>query len=410
MKSIGPYVAARDLTGDRPAGAVRTLRATDRLTGIPVLLHVLPHAVPLPELPQDPALLLPSEGGIDGDTAYVVTELPPHALPATDPVLAARGGLAALAALHGAGLTHGGVDAAQLWSVDGRVALAGAGLPWGGEATPAGDLRDLLRTLETLGGVPPALRDVPDEATARDLLARLDVPVQEPEKGRAAPDWAAASASPLPTSLVAIASSAEPVRTDSADEQAPAPQASEAEPPSKAAEVAPLPPTARSIPTERVPARRVAGDPVRITWDANGTRRVIKSGRDEVPRRPGWRRPVLTLFLLLLIVLLLFAGWRAWRSSTVPVSASASQTPSAACCDVRFTVQGTPAAPVRLSLVSAPAGVKVDPDRVVGQAPGTVRLPQPGTYTLRVAAEGYTPGMVTVKVPSAVPVQITLTP
>lgn len=419
MKSIGLYVAARDLTGDRPAGAVRTLRATDRLTGIPVLLHVLPHAVPLPELPQDPALLLPSEGGIDGDTAYVVTELPPHALPATDPVLAARGGLAALAALHEAGLTHGGVDAAQLWSVDGRVALAGAGLPWGGEATPAGDLRDLLRTLETLGGVPPALREVPDEATARDLLARLDVPVQEQEAGRAAPGLAVASASPLPTSSVVTARSAEPVRTDSAGtdpagEEAPAPQAGEAEPRSKAAEVTSLPPAARSIPTERVPARRVAGDPVRITWDANGTRRVIKSGRGEAPqaapRRPAWLRPVLALLLLLLLIALLIAGWRTWRSSTVPVSTPASQTPSAACCDVRFTVQGAQGVPVRLSVMTAPEGVQVKPGQEVGRAPGTVHLPQPGTYTLRVAAEGYTPEMVTVKVPSAVPVQITLTP
>ena len=38
------------------------------------------------------------------------------------------------------------------------------------------------------------------------------------------------------------------------------------------------------------------------------------------------------------------------------------------------------------------------------------RLPRSGAYTLRVAAQGYTPGTVTVTAPSAVPVQITLTP
>lgn len=412
MKPIGPYVAARDLTGNRPAGAVRTLRATDRLTGMPVLLHVLPHAVPLPELPHDPALLVPSEGGIDGDTAYVVTELPPNALPASDPVLTARGGLAALSALHGAGLTHGGVDASQLWSVDGRVALAGAGLPWGGEATPEGDLRDLLRTLETMGGVPPALRDVPDGATARDLLARLDVPApadgptQERQAEREAPP-----AAPLPAPLVVTAGSAEPIRTGPAGEEASVSSADEGPSPG-GAEVASVPPTAPHSSAGRVPARRLASEPVRITWDTDGTRRVIKSGHaapQAVPRRPGWLLPALALLLLLLLI----AGWWAWRSSaatSVPVSTSAARTTTPPCCDVRFTVQGAPGVPVRLSLVSAPAGVKVDPDRVVGRAPGTVRLPQPGTYTLRVAAEGYTPGMVTVKVPSAVPVRIALAP
>ncbi|MDB5046079.1 MAG: hypothetical protein JWQ08_2129, partial [Deinococcus sp.] len=59
MKPIGPYVAARELPGRDLAGRsaaldgpeVRTFRATDRLTGMPVLVHVLPFAVPVPQVP-----------------------------------------------------------------------------------------------------------------------------------------------------------------------------------------------------------------------------------------------------------------------------------------------------------------------------------------------------------------------
>jgi hypothetical protein len=188
MKPIGVYVAARELPGRDVIGngvdpaAVRTLRATDRLTGMPVLVHVLPNsttsaALPVPQLPDHPALLPYADEGMDGDDAYLVTELPLHAVLAADPVLAARGALAGLAALHGAGLVHGGVSASQLWSVDGRVALAGAGLPWGaGPGSPDDDLRALADALAQLGGVPEPLRplqDAPGTLTAEAALARL---------------------------------------------------------------------------------------------------------------------------------------------------------------------------------------------------------------------------------------------
>ncbi|GAA5511607.1 hypothetical protein Dcar01_00318 [Deinococcus carri] len=436
MKPLGPYVAARDLTGDRPAEAVRTLRATDRLTGMPVLLHVLPHAVPLPDLPSNPSLLLPSEGGIDGDTAYMVTELPPHALPASDPLLTARGALSGLAVLHGAGLTHGGVDAAQLWSVDGRVALAGAGLPWGGEATPERDLRDLLHTLDTLGGVPPALRDLPPGVSAHDLLARLDAPpelpqtpapVAPPEPSQPNPSQAGEEGTvPLsipPSTPVVLAASVPPLQHgDAAGEATPSPQAElevggDLTAPASVREVhegeeaTPVPAAPASTP-ERVTGRRVVGEPVRIRWNADGTRELVKPGR-EAPapaarsRRPAWLWPLLILLVLLLGLGLWWARRSAAVSSATPAPVTAT---AAACCDVRFVVRGASGVPVRLSLLSAPGGVKVDPDREVGRAPGTVHLPRPGTYTLRVAAEGYTPGTVTVTVPTGLPVPVTLAP
>ncbi|WP_415831363.1 hypothetical protein, partial [Deinococcus frigens] len=129
MKPIGPYVAVQTLPppADGVAAAdspIQTLRATDRLTGIPVLLHVLPHAQGLPEVPSSPDLLPVVDSGMDGEHAYLVTELPLLAHPAQDPLLTARGALAALSALHAHGLAHGGVSRAQLWNYDGGVALA----------------------------------------------------------------------------------------------------------------------------------------------------------------------------------------------------------------------------------------------------------------------------------------------
>lgn len=398
MKPIGPYVAARDLGGD-PTAAVRTLRATDRLTGMPVLLHVLPHAAPLPELPDSPALLRPSEGGMDGDTAYIVTELPPHAHPARDPLLAARGGLEGLAALHSAGLTHGGVSAAQLWSVDGQVALAGAALPWGGDPTPEEDVRALLGALETLGELPASLRDLSQGANAQDLLTRLDAPQEAPPLRATSSAEAEAEPTPIPvpadkpesdapSSIVVTAAPVEPSPTSTSEPSRVAPP--------------PSPPT----------SRRRLGEDVRITWNPDGTRRVVKPGQEAAhqreTRRPAWLWPLLALLVLLALAA---AVW-AWRSGTGTDATTTTETAALApaCCTLTFAVQGEAPGPVRLSVVRAPAGANLKAGAEVGTAPGAVTLPTPGEYVLRVAAEGYAPAQVTVTAPSAVPVTIDLAP
>ncbi|MPY67797.1 hypothetical protein F8S09_14085 [Deinococcus sp. SDU3-2] len=399
MKPIGPYVAARDLGGD-PTAAVRTLRATDRLTGMPVLLHVLPHAAPLPELPDSPALLRPSEGGMDGETAYIVTELPPHAHPARDPLLAARGGLEGLAALHAAGLTHGGVSAAQLWSVDGQVALAGAALPWGGDPTPEEDVRTLLGALETLGELPASLRNLPEGATAQELLARLDAPQEAPPlrtnspaeaEAEPAPDPAPADEPDARSSIIVTAAPAE-VDPEPAPKSTPEPS-----------RVAPSP-----------TSRRRLGEEVRITWNPDGTRRVVKPGQEATPAprretsRPAWLWPLLAL----LAVLALAAAVWAWRSGSGADAPTATRTAASAsaCCTLTFAVNGEAPGPVHLSVVRAPAGANLKAGTEVGTAPGAVPLPTPGEYVLRVAADGYAPAQVTVTAPSAVPVTIDLAP
>lgn len=181
MKSIGPYVLARassgaGAAGPAPSGAARPLWATDRLTGIPVLLA--PLAAPLaelPTLPGHPALLAPTDLlHVEGEGDFLVTELPLQAAPATDARLAARGVLQALDALHRRGEAHGQVSAGHLWSVDGLVRLTGAGVP--GAGTPAGDLRDLARALDELGGLPAGLevlRAAPETLSAGEALRRL---------------------------------------------------------------------------------------------------------------------------------------------------------------------------------------------------------------------------------------------
>lgn len=204
VKSIGSYVAARNVPAGPEHAAIQTLRATDRLTGMPVLLHVLPHMPRLPELPEHPQLLPIVDHGNDGTGGYVVTELPMQATPASDAVLAVRDGLEALAALHMHGLTHGGISAAQLWEVDGRVVLAGAGLPWQVEPTTGGDLRDLARTVESIGALPAALealREAPDSMDARtalSLLNRPTAPIPVPAEPRA---HASDTQSPAPSGM-----------------------------------------------------------------------------------------------------------------------------------------------------------------------------------------------------------------
>lgn len=189
MRTIGPYVVRREVTphragagpsGDGAAGRrffARTLRATDRLTGMPVLLHPLEATVPVPQLPAHPSLL-PFTGLVaEVAHSYLVTELPLPAEPESDPERAARGALEALAFLHGQGLTHGALDSGQFWRVGGAFKLSGAGLPRPGlHPAPADDLHDLGAALADLGPLPPALsglRENPGALSARELLSRL---------------------------------------------------------------------------------------------------------------------------------------------------------------------------------------------------------------------------------------------
>lgn len=198
MKPYGPYVAARTLH----EGAVRTLRGMDRVSGMPVLLYLLPTAPgELPHWLHRRLIPFTDEGSQDG-ARFVVSELPPHAAPASDPQVAARGLLEALVEIHASGRLHGGLTPAQVWAVDGDIRLAGAGLPWGelgagfdapeGGKSQAADLYALGCTLEALGGVPDPLRALLSEdpaarPSAQEALAALRHPFA-PQPEAAQPD------------------------------------------------------------------------------------------------------------------------------------------------------------------------------------------------------------------------------
>jgi hypothetical protein len=180
--------------GSPVSGHPVPMHGLDRLTGMPVLLHRLSEfVVPLP-LPDSPYLLPVGEVDVWDAQPYAVTELPLSASPVTDPLLAARGALHALADLHRAGLVHGGLNASQLWQVGRGVQLAGAGLPWDQSATPASDMQALGQALDALGPRPAALKDL-ERLTAEQALERL-YPVAErvsPAPEGHADVWPAAS-------------------------------------------------------------------------------------------------------------------------------------------------------------------------------------------------------------------------
>ncbi|WP_291427021.1 PEGA domain-containing protein [Deinococcus sp.] len=233
MTAIGPYVVIREVSptpgtpvrSDEGGGVSRTLLVTDRVTGMPALLHGLCRPRPAPQLPRSPSLLPFVDLVRSGDDTYLVTELPPQVTAANDPVLAARGALSALNVLHMSGLAHGAIDAGQLWSVDGRVMLAGGGLtPLGPDYTAARDLRDLAVALDQIGGLPGILgllRDPPTDLSAQDARKLLEAGARD-EMSASAPSLSPAS---LFGSGTLLPQQGSYVRQSSLDESGPSPAA-----------------------------------------------------------------------------------------------------------------------------------------------------------------------------------------
>ncbi|MBZ9750428.1 hypothetical protein K7W42_06085 [Deinococcus sp. HMF7604] len=536
MNALGPYVAARELPG-RPSSPVRTLRATDRLTGMPVLLHVLSGPEwpgGWPDLPPHPHLLPALDSGQSSGEAYLVTELPLQARPASDPELTARGALSALDALHTRGLVHGGLSRSQLWSVDGHVLLAGAGLPWGGDARPADDLYALAVILDELGGLPARLRALvtqPGTLSAAQALAALTGDSAAPQRLREAPPPPAAPTEAEPTRPSRVsprplnAERAAPAPISPADNSAaphdgtpivlgdpvaeaaatPAPAAPtptgpetpqerrrrqneerraqaildaqaaaerrarqwQAEGPPPATPPAPIqigfaddlpgwtpteaaPPASRPVPTgpvERLPASlrrppqpeatgadgptpaepagtlapspdtrlppRLPREPIRIGWDEDESWRVVREApapprtRPAMPEwaRPEWFGPRRAAAVLAALVVL-GGGW--WAMTHRPEQTAPLAPALGGCCDVRVTLRGAAATAANLNLLSAPDAARLTPGQQMGQVPGTLHLPVPGTYRFKVVAPGWSPANLTVTVPRRQPVTIDL--
>ena len=139
-------------------------------------------------------------------------------------------------------------------------------------------------------------------------------------------------------------------------------------------------------------ARQLA--PIRMSWGRDGERQVL--------RRRGPREELLRWLLPTLGVLLL-----AFAVSAVP-RALRSAAP-APCCDVAFQLLGAGAEQrADLTLLSAPPAAGWQRGAQLGQAPGTLHLPAPGTYRIKVSAAGYAPARVDVTAPRREPVTVQL--
>ena len=139
-------------------------------------------------------------------------------------------------------------------------------------------------------------------------------------------------------------------------------------------------------------ARQLA--PIRMGWGRDGERQVLRQRgpREELLR---WLLPTLGVLLL------------AFAVSTVP-RALRSAAP-APCCDVAFQLLGAGAEQrADLTLLSAPPAAGWQRGARLGQAPGTLHLPAPGTYRIKVSAAGYAPARVDVTAPRHEPVTVQL--
>ncbi|UWX63277.1 hypothetical protein [Deinococcus rubellus] len=125
------------------------------------------------------------------------------------------------------------------------------------------------------------------------------------------------------------------------------------------------------------------------------------------PHRPSANRfnPLWLLVLVLAAVLVMLLAQRAFRSSGPALSA-------AACCTVTAQLVGSSgqslSAPVKVSVVSAPAASRLKVGALIGQAPGPLALDTPGNYALNVVGDGYAAQTVNVTVPTAQPLVIKL--
>jgi hypothetical protein len=152
--------------------------------------------------------------------------------------------------------------------------------------------------------------------------------------------------------------------------------------------------------------------PVKIGWSQDGSWKAVKEdqaagGSDLSGSRPGVR-PAFNPLWLIGGVGVLLAALLIGRLVSRPVPVASVP----GCCTVSSQLVGSNgealSAPVDIKLVSAPAGSHLQVGALVGQAPGALKLDEPGAYTLTVAADGYAAQQVDLTVPTQEPLKIVL--
>ncbi|GHF93035.1 hypothetical protein GCM10017783_01130 [Deinococcus piscis] len=370
MRRLGGYELQRNLGG---TDAAQVWQGLESASESPALIFVLPAAYLLSARPdlatRHPALLplahsgvaeVPGENGQPGGrAAYLGSALPPGAEPLRSLDRAALLDLlGALATLHRAGAAHGGVRPELLWRRGNQVYLAGAGVPWQREREPNPlAVPDFAQDVRRLGG---ALADVREEA---DLPAGWLPALREATAPQAAQDLLARW------------------------QEEPRPElAAQPNPPQKLTATRPL------VPTPPRPATPPPATPL------SSAAPVTASG--------GVRRGVSPWpWLLTSLALAGVLAGSFWAYQNLKVPGAPLEPP--ACCEVRYTVRGSEV-PVQLRVLDAPPQLTVDPQQAEGTAPGTMQLPGPGEYRIRVSADGYAPQTISVTVPRSLPVAIEL--
>jgi hypothetical protein len=145
--------------------------------------------------------------------------------------------------------------------------------------------------------------------------------------------------------------------------------------------------------------------PIRIGWSDDDSWRPVRAPTPPVPSGP----PLVVLVLGGLLTVALLAGlfWFLRGNGTATNSPTANPTTSVPSV-VTFQFDPPQTRSGRLTVVTAPAGAKLQPGAVLATIPGPVLFTAPGTYRLSVTVEGYETTETTLQIPGAGPVILKL--
>lgn len=150
-----------------------------------------------------------------------------------------------------------------------------------------------------------------------------------------------------------------------------------------------------------MPARQLRS--VKMRWDDKDK----TWHKVDQERRPGLTMtPALWAAILVPLLLIGLLAWSLRRGSAAP-GASASSASAQECCTVQVQVSGGDGQ-ASISILNTTSTGTWAAGKVIGTVPGPLRLPGEGTYHLNVSAEGFSPAIVEVTVPTEQPLKINL--
>ncbi len=380
MQRVGAFLVKGQL---RKEGAIEVLEALDPLTGGLVLLFRpmtgLPPRIEVPRvLPYEP----PVEDAWVVELPFGVASAERYLGEADLDRLAAwtRRLLVTFSELEENGLRHGKLTPGDLWVRGEAVWVSGVGVPW---PDPEPDAPRLVAALKALAGEAwagwPGAGVLEALAEGRlgyaDALAALSEPAAPVPEAPPAPEPAPPARREPPPS----------VRVKGRRGEAAPSRGDGAPPPDQGRKPAPPePPPSTGEREERLPVPPRVEEPpevVRIEEPVDPAFEVVS------PAPAGRRRALRGILLVLLALLIAFAGGLWWWRSRPPGYVQ----------EVRFEVvpEGSSA---ELYLLSAPEGSRLGTG-FVARIPGRLRFDREGVYTFEVKSAGYKPKTFALEVP-----------